>query len=353
MNSILSNDQEQIEKELKTISLRYVSDSIPGITRRKKGKGFVYLKDGDVIKDPNVKKRIEDLVIPPAWEHVWIASFANAHIQATGRDEKGRKQYIYHEAWNKLSSQNKFNKMVFFGNILPDIRREVSVGMAERGLTQRRIIATVIWLLGKTFIRVGNEEYAEDNKSYGLTTMRRKHVDVVGDTIKFEFMGKSGKSHLAKVEHPRVAKTIKRLEELPGYELFQYIDDVGVRHTVVSDDINEYLKKITGEDITAKDFRTWGGTVYAADSLFDEGRFDSGEESKIKIATAVKAVSKHLGNTVAVCKTYYIHPTVIKSYEDKELIPYFIECKRDYSNGIRLSISEYCVHRLLKKHSTH
>jgi DNA topoisomerase I len=208
MNVFSPNDPEEVKKELKSISLRYVSDDAPGITRQKRGTGFVYLKNDEIIADQSIKDRIESLVIPPAWEQVWIAPTANGHIQATGRDEKGRKQYIYHKDWIKLMQQNKFNRMVFFGDVLPDLRREIIAGMQERGLTQRRVISTVIWLLGKTYIRIGNEEYAQDNQSYGLTTMRMKHVDVSGDTIRFEFKGKSNKSHTVEVEHPRVANDI-------------------------------------------------------------------------------------------------------------------------------------------------
>lgn len=346
-----SDNQKELEKKLKTFSLHYVSDDTPGITRQKKGNGFVYLKHGEIITDQQTKERIEKLVIPPAWEDVWICPSANGHIQATGRDEKGRKQYIYHEEWNKLTQQNKFNKMIFFGEVLPELRREILAGMKERGLTQKRIISTIIWLLGKTYIRIGNEEYAEENQSYGLTTMRMRHVDVTGDMITFEFKGKSGKFHSVEVEHPLVAKTIKKLEALPGYELFQYIDADGNRHTVDSSEINEYLKQLTGEDISAKDFRTWGGTVYAAEDLYNIGEFKNATDAHKKISQAIKQVSKHLGNTAAVCRAYYIHPTVIKSYKRKELIPYFVECKRDYSTGTGLTRSEYSVHRLLKKHA--
>jgi DNA topoisomerase I len=332
-------------------TLRYVSDDTPGITRERKGTGFMYLHHGMVIHDQKVKERIENLSIPPAWEQVWICPHENGHIQATGRDEKGRKQYLYHPSWNKRTQQNKFHKMIFFGDALPDLRREVLAGMSERGLSQRKIVSTIIWLLGKTYIRIGNEEYAKENDSYGLTTMRMKHVDVVGDTIRFDFKGKSGKFHSVEVEHPRVAKTIKKLEELPGYELFQYLDEDGNRHIVESSDINDYLKKITGEDISAKDFRTWGGTVYAAESLYDQGKFDSQNEARKKISQAVKLVSKHLGNTTTVCRTYYIHPTVIKTYENQEFIPYFEECKRAYTNGRGLTSNEYSVHRLIKHYS--
>jgi DNA topoisomerase-1 len=351
MNIFSTKNPQEIAQELKSVSLRYITDDIPGITRRKNGKGFVYLKQDEILNDLKIKERIENLKIPPAWEQVWISPIANGHIQATGRDEKGRKQYIYHADWNRLSQQNKFNRMIFFGDVLPDLRREVNARMQERGLTKNKIVSTVIWLLGNTFIRIGNEEYAAENKSYGLTTMRTKHVDVSGDTVRFEFKGKSGKFHSVSVEHPRVARTIRKLEELPGYELFQYIDASGDRHTIDSADINEFLKTITGEDITAKDFRTWGGTVYAAEDLYHAGNFNSKTEAKKKISEAVKSVSKHLGNTTTVCRTYYIHPTVITSYEEKELIPFFEDVKRSFTGGVPLSRNEYTVHRLLKQHA--
>lgn len=335
---------------LKSKSLRYVTDIGPGITRVKRGKSFIYLKNGKPVKSVT-KKRIEKLGIPPAWEQVWICPSPNGHIQATGRDEKGRKQYLYHQKWNELTQQNKFHKLVFFGDVLPTIRREVSAGMNERGLTQRRIVSTIIWLLGKTYIRVGNEEYAQENQSYGLTTMRMKHVDVDGNTIRFDFKGKSGKYHLVEVTHPKVAKIIKKLEELPGYELFQYVDSDGARHTVASDDINTYLKAITGEEITAKDFRTWGGTVYAAENLYDLGNFENEIQAKKNISTAVKNVSKHLGNTTTVCRTYYIHPLVFKTYEQEKLIPFFQEHKRRYKPKRNFSTYEYLVHKLIKTHS--
>ena len=349
MKSFSSTDPQAIEQELKSVSLRYLSDDIPGITRQKKGKGFVYIKNGEVVTDPHVQARIEKLVIPPAWTHVWIAPTGTGHIQATGRDEKGRKQYIYHESWEKLMQQNKFNRMGFFGNVLPDLRREILSGMQDRGLTQRRVISTIIWLLGKTYIRIGNAAYAQENKSYGLTTMRMKHVDVKGDTIQFAFKGKSGKFHSIAITHPKVAKTIKKLEELPGYELFQYKGDDGKLHIVESGEINEYLRELTGEDISAKDFRTWGGTVYAAENLNQIGEYLSKEDREKNISEAVLQVSKHLGNTATVCRTYYIHPAVIKSYEEKELIPYFVQCRRDYPTGKGLTMSEYAVHKLIKR----
>lgn len=337
----------------KKAHLRYVSDTIPGFSRQKMGTGFTYFyTNGKRITDTEIRDRIEKLAIPPAWTDVWIDPHDYGHIQATGRDEKGRKQYIYHPEWNKLVQENKFQKLTAFGEVLPPLRRQIRDRIAERGLTKEKIIATIIWLLQKTFIRVGNPEYARENNSYGLTTMRPKHVDVVGDTIQFEFMGKSGKRHKVDVTHPRVARTIRKLEELPGYELFQYIDENGERHTVSSDDVNEYLKSETGEDFTAKDFRTWGGTVIGAESLFEIGGFTSKTAAKKNISQAVKEVSKELGNTTTVCRCYYIHPTVIASYEKEILIPHFEKVKQN--NGDKpneLTIGEFATFTLLKKYA--
>jgi len=351
MPTVIPNPE--IQKDVEKANLRYVSDDSPGITRKGVGTSFYYVdRYGKRINDTSTLERIEKLAIPPAWESVWIAPFANGHIQATGRDEKGRKQYIYHEEWNRIMQENKFNKLLFFSEVLPTLRREIYEGMQERGLTQRRVLATIVWLLEKTYIRIGNQEYAKENDSYGLTTLRMKHVDVSGDTVKFEFRGKSGKEHEVEIEHPRVAKTIRKLEELPGYELFQYVDSDGNRRLIQSDDVNEYLKKITGEDITAKDFRTWGGTVYAGDALYELGPFETKTQEKKNIASAVKKVSQHLRNTTTVCRCYYIHPTVIETYEKKILIPHFDETKKKIDKKPqRLSFDEFAVTTLLQQYA--
>ena len=336
----------------KKAHLRYVSDSAPGYSRQKAGKGFVYLyANGKRITDAATRDRIEKLAIPPAWTDVWICNLDYGHIQATGRDEKGRKQYIYHTEWNKLCQETKFQKLTSFGEILPVIRRQIRDRIAERGLAKEKVIATIIWLLQKTFIRVGNPEYAKENNSYGLTTMRPKHVDVVGDTIQFEFVGKSGKRHKVDVTHPRVARTIRKLEELPGYELFQYVADDGERHTITSEEVNDYLKAVTGDDITAKDFRTWGGTVIGAESLYDLGVFTSETDARKNVVQAVKQVSLELGNTTAVCRSYYIHPTVIESYEKEILIPHFEKAKQHKDDKPNeLTIGEFATFTLLKKY---
>lgn len=344
----------EVLKHIEDTKLSYVSDQTPGFSRVKHGKGFVYLDEkGEKITDPNIRARIESLAIPPAWIKVWICPRVFGHIQALGYDKKGRKQYIYHPEWSKIMQENKFHKLLFFSQVLPHMRKEIYEGMNDAGLTYRRILSTVIFLLQKTFVRVGNKEYAEENESYGLTTLRMKHVDVVGNTVKFEFRGKSGKFQSVEVEHPRVARTIRKLEELPGYELFQYIDGEGNRHVIDSSNVNEYLKKITGDAITAKDFRTWGGTVYAAESLYTIGPFENKTQAKKNIASAVEQVSEHLKNTTTVCRCYYIHPTVIETYQKAFLIPHFDEARKNLDKKPEyLHVTEYATSTLLKKYSS-
>lgn len=331
-------------------NLKYVADNIPGFMRTGNKKFTYYDQTGKKITDKKIVDRIEKLGIPPAWEYVWICPNTNGHLQATGRDEKGRKQYIYHPHWTTISSQTKFHKMLFFSQILPKIRSKISQDMNLAGLKQNKILATIVWLLDHTYIRVGNEEYAKDNKHYGLTTMHNKHVDVSGQTVVFEFVGKSGKRHQVGVSHPKVAKTIKKLEDLPGYELFQFIDDDGQRSPVDSADVNEYLKFITQEPVSAKDFRTWGGTVISADSLVTIGQFNNKNEFKKNVSQAVISAARKLGNTPTICRNYYIHPTVIESYEHQVLIPHF----HQYSKASKvkgLDRNEYATSILLKKYS--
>ncbi len=333
----------------KNSKLRYLSDIESGFKRIKKSKDFKYLDvHGDLIKDPNILERISQLVIPPAWEGVWISPFSNTHLQATGIDGKGRKQYIYHLDWKEFCQENKFKKLPSFGLLLPRIRKRVRSDMSFFGLDRRRVLATVVWLLENTFIRVGNEEYAKTNKSFGLTTLRNRHVKVLGSKVRFEFRGKSGVDHLVDVFHPKVAGTIKRCIELPGYQLFQCIDDSGKRHVIDSEDVNEYLQEITGEDVSAKDFRTWGGTLLSATTLHNLGEFKDSLALKQNLTACVKAVSSHLRNTPSVCRKYYIHPTVIKSYEDNRLISHF---KKTSKSSKGLGLNEYRVLTLLEKYS--
>lgn len=303
--------------------LTYISDTSEGIRRVKFKHGFTY-KDisGKTVKDRQILKRIRQLVIPPAWDSVWISPDSKSHIQATGYDEKGRKQYKYHEQWIQLSQQHKFDHLLTFTNTLPVMRERIEADMQTRGLKERQVLATIVWLLEHTYIRIGNKEYASENKHYGLTTLRNKHVTIKSNDLVFSFIGKSGKDHTVHVTHPKIIRIIRKLEELPGYNLFQYIDEEGSIHSVYSEQVNTYLKEITGEDITAKDFRTWGGTIIAAQTLYDLGMYTSQTQAKKNITQAVKEVALNLGNTTTVSRKYYIHPKVTQAYTQNTLIPH-------------------------------
>jgi DNA topoisomerase-1 len=305
-------DPEQAAREA---GLRYVSDDRPGIRRRRAGKSFRYLRpDGTAVKDAPTLKRIAGLVIPPAWQQVWICTDPRGHIQATGRDAKGRKQYRYHARWRATRDETKYERMVAFGAALPTIRAQVDADLARPGLPREKVLAIVVRLLEATLIRVGNEEYARENRSYGLTTLRSRHVDVHGAEVRFEFRGKSGKDHSVSVRDRRLARLVRRLQELPGQELFQYVDDDGVRHTISSDDVNAYMRTIAGQDFSAKDFRTWAGTVLSAVALRALDACASEAEARRNVAQVVKAVAQHLGNTPTVCRACYIHPRVLETY---------------------------------------
>lgn len=301
-------------------SLRYVNGEGPGIGRVRRGGGFVYRRpDGRVVRDAAVLRRIRGLVIPPAWTNVWICSHANGHLQATGRDARGRKQYRYHPDWRAIRDETKYGCMLLFGKILPRIRRRVRRDLKLHGICRERVLATIVRLMDTTFMRVGNEQYTKENGSYGLTTLRNRHVQVQGEAIRFSFRGKSGKSHEIEVRDRRLARIIRRCRDLPGQELFNFLDEAGRPHAVHSTDVNDYLKEISGQEFTAKDFRTWGGTVLATEYL---GRLEAprrATEAKREIATAVADVARQLGNTVAVCRKCYIHPRVLESYSDASL----------------------------------
>lgn len=340
-------------KDLKKADLRYISDTTKGITRKRNDKDFIYVDtDGKKITSDVVIERIKNLVIPPAWTEVWICPSPTGYLQATGIDEKDRKQYIYHEDWTRLTQQNKFNKMLSFATFLPKIRQKISYDMSEDAYEKDKIIATIIWLLEHTLIRIGNEEYAEENNSYGLTTLRNRHVSIRGKNVTFEFRGKSGVEHTVEVNHPKIAKIIKECIELPGYEIFQYINDRGEKHTIDSQDVNEYLQNVTGEETTAKDFRTWGATVLGAVTLNTIGPADTTTAIKKNISKAVKKVSQHLRNTTAVCRTYYIHPTVLSTYENAILIPHFDRMYRTYPREkTAMNRQEFATYTLLQKYS--
>lgn len=343
----------QLVKEIKKADLRYISDTTLGIKRQKQNNEFIYLDtDGKKISSDNVLIRIKALTIPPAWEHVWICPSPTGYLQATGYDEKGRKQYIYHSDWIKQTQENKFNNIIFFAEVLPKIRTKIAADISEEELEKDKIIATVIWLLEHTFIRIGNEEYAKENNSFGLTTLRNRHVKVKGKEVTFEFKGKSGIEHTVSVSHPKIAKIIKECIELPGYEIFQYINTDGSKHTVDSEDVNEYLKTVTGQDITAKDFRTWGATVLSAETLKIIGPSNTELELKKNITTAIKKVSQHLRNTAAVCRQYYIHPTILKTYKNNTLIPHFEKIYQNFDREkAKITRPEYATLTLLQKYS--
>jgi DNA topoisomerase-1 len=321
-----------------TAGLRYVTDARRGISRRKDGTGFGYLKpDGERVTDPDVLIRIKTLAIPPAWTDVWICPFADGHIQATGRDAKGRKQYKYHEQFREIRESGKYEHIIAFADALPGIRKTVSAHMKLRGLPREKVLATVVDLLETTLIRVGNDDYARKNKSYGLTTLKNRHAEVNGSEVRFRFTGKSGKQWSLKVRDRRIAKIIRQCQELPGQELIQYVDDEGKPHDVTSSDVNDYLREISGLDITAKDFRTWAGTVLAALALSQFEAFDSTTQAKRNLRAAIERVAARLGNTPTICRKCYVHPEIINSYLDGNLA---LEVKAELESQLTDDLSQ-------------
>lgn len=301
--------------------LVYVSDDKPGVTRRRSGKGWRYIDaKGKTISDYWEKKRIDKLAVPPAYTDVWICPKANGHLQATGRDDRGRKQYRYHPKWTEAREEAKYEKMVEFAKLLPGIRSRVAADMRKQGLPREKVMATLVALLEKTLIRIGNDEYAKDNKSFGLTTLRNRHLDVEGATLRFDFKGKSGKTWNLDLRDRRVAKVVRSIQELPGQHLFQYLDDDGGRREVDSADVNDYLREIAGADVTAKDFRTWAGTVLASMALQEFEVVDSQARMKKNVKAAIESVAKRLGNTPTICRKCYVHPRVVSTYLDGKLL---------------------------------
>jgi DNA topoisomerase I len=300
--------------------LHYVIDTQPGIRRKRVGTGFRYIGvDGTPIRQPEVLRRIKALAIPPAWSEVWICPRPDGHMQATGRDAKGRKQYRYHSSWRAVRDTTKYDRMIAFGEALPQLRARLEQDLALPGLPREKVLATVVRLLEMTLIRVGNVEYARQNRSFGLTTLRDQHVLITGATLQFRFRGKSGIRHTVRLHHRRLAAIVKRCQDLPGYELFQYHDAAGQQQTIDSADVNAYLREVTGEGFTAKDVRTWAGTVLAACALWERAAAASQTEANKHIVQAIDAVAKRLGNTRAVCRKCYVHPTVLEAYLDQSL----------------------------------
>ena len=301
--------------------LRHVNDEQSGYSRQAKGKDFEYLDtEGKPIRDERRLLRIKRLAIPPAWTDVWICPSSNGHIQATGRDARGRKQYRYHERWREVRDEEKFGRLGQFAKALPNIRRRVAQDLKLPGLPRRKVLATIVRLLERTFIRIGNEEYARENKSFGLTTFKNRHVKVKGAQVRFRFRGKSGRQHEVDLTDRRVAKVIAKCHDIPGQDLFQYLDGDGKAQNITSQDVNEYLREIAGEDFTAKDFRTWGGTVLAALALSRQEEFQTKKQAKSNIKTAICAVAELLGNTPAVCRKCYVHPVIVEAYLNRTRI---------------------------------
>jgi DNA topoisomerase-1 len=335
----------------KLAKLRHVSDEAPGITRHKARNGFDYRSpDGELVRDIDTLRRIRSLAVPPAWTGVWICPYPNGHIQAIGRDQRGRKQYRYHPRWREVRDESKYGKMLIFGRVLPLIRERVEADLRRRGLPRERVLAAVVRLMEATLFRIGNDEYAKANKSYGLTTLRNRHVEIDGNHIHLSFRGKSGIRHETDINDRRLARIIKDCRDLPGYELFQYVDEEGDRHTVDSADVNDYLREISGEEITAKDFRTWAATNLAALALQEFEVFDSEAKRKHAIVRAVEKVAKHLGNTPAICRRCYVHPAIFDGYLDGTLLKTLQEKTQAYlaENVTGLSAEEAAVVAFLR-----
>ena len=328
--------------------LRYVSDEGPGIRRKRAGSGFTYLgPDGKRITDPAVLRRVKHLAIPPAWTDVWICPNPNGHIQATGRDARGRKQYLYHARWREVRDAAKYERLVAFGEALPRIREQVENDLRRRGIPREKVLAAVVKLLEETSIRVGNEEYRRQNGSVGLTTMSDDNAHFEGNRLRFEFRGKSGKQHSVELNDKRLARIVKQCQDVPGQELFQYLDEDGQRHAIGSSDVNQYLREISGSDFTAKDFRTWNGTVLAMRYLRVCQAPASATEGKRTVSAAIKSVARELGNTPAVCRKAYVHPVVLNAYTEGFLEP---EARLVHVKpALGLSDEEQCVLALLKR----
>jgi DNA topoisomerase I len=317
---VLSAPEESVSSA-EGAGLRFVGDDEKGITRKRRGKAFRYLSaSGATLKDRAELARIRKLAIPPAWTEVWICPSSSGHIQATGRDTRGRKQYRYHPDWNRIRDEAKYDRLLAFARALPRIRKTVQGHMSERGLGRKKVLATVVHLLEATLIRVGNREYARDNKSYGLTTLQDRHVSCAGSEVRFKFRGKTGKEWRLKISDRRVSRIVRSCQELPGQHLFQYEDDGGEVCQISSADVNDYLREISGAEITAKDFRTWAGTVLAAMALGEFECFNSETEAKRNIRTAIATVAARLGNTATICRKCYVHPEVLSCYLEGTLV---------------------------------
>jgi DNA topoisomerase I len=332
--------------------LRYVSDEQPGISRQPWGRGFTYYDvDGQRIVETDRRARFESLVIPPAWTEVWICPHENGHIQVTGRDDKGRKVYIYHPRWEALRNETKFNRMLLFGEALPGLRQRIDQDLRRHGTPRDRVMAAAVRLLEQTLIRVGNDEYAQNNDSFGLTTLRQEHVEVNGSNLSFQFRGKSGKMHEVDVRDSRAARVMRSLQELPGQEILQYVDDDGNLRDVTSGDVNDYVREAAGTEFTAKDFRTWGGTVHAVRVLHDLGEADGETAIERNLVQLYKEVAAQLGNTPAVCRDYYVHPCIAGCYRAGTFFTWCAGAQPSPAEQEWLSPHEQLALHLLRRHA--
>jgi DNA topoisomerase I len=310
------------EKAAKAVNLIYVRDNMPGIQRLKKGKGFSYIIEDRTLRDQLEIKRIKKLAIPPAWTEVWICPAENGHIQATGLDLRKRKQYRYHSLWAHVRSETKFHRLYEFGKLLPQLREQLEADLRIKELNQDKVLATVISLMERTYIRIGNSSYEKLYGSYGLTTLKDKHVSINGDKMRFAFRGKKGIQHDITLKNKKLARTVEQCRDIPGKELFQYYDESGSRRIIESGMVNEYIKKSTGKDFSAKDFRTWAGSVHALETLCTLSDVISEAERKKNIVAVLDSVSKKLGNSRSICKKYYVHPGLIRLYEENNFSKY-------------------------------
>ena len=345
VNSLISNPYEAVD----FANLTYVSEEKLSISRKKVGRGFSYIYKGERIKDKKTIERIKSLVIPPAWREVKITHLKSGHLQVVGRDEKNRKQYIYHPTWSKLRNESKFFKMAAFGENLPKIRKQVDKDLDLPEMSKRKVLALILRLMEETHIRIGNHYYAKKNKTYGLSTFRTRHVKTYKNRIKFEFIGKKGKEHSVTVKNKKLIKLVNQCEEIPGWELFKFYDESGDKHSIDSGMINDYIHEISGDLFSAKDFRTWSATKIFFETLREIGYTEEEKQNKKNMLQAFDASAEGLGNTRAVCRSYYVHPKVVNSYESGEIVPYFdkikSEEKQDY---ISLSETEKVILNMIK-----
>lgn len=345
VNLILNDPYEAIAMT----NLRYISEGQLSIHRKKIGRGFSYIRKGEKISDSGTIERIKKLVIPPAWSEVRISHFKNGHLQVVGRDEKKRKQYLYHPQWSKIRNETKFFKMSAFGKILPNIRKKVDQDLDLPEMSQQKVLALIIRLMEETHIRIGNQYYAKQNKTYGLSTFRTRHLKTYKDRVKFEFIGKKGKEHSVTVKNKRLIKLINQCEEIPGWELFKFYDENGQKQVIDSGMINDYIHEISGNMFSAKDFRTWSASKIFFETLKELGYVEDEKQNKKNILEAFDAAATGLGNTRAVCRSYYVHPKIVTTYESGEIVPYFQNIKQDTSkNYASLSETEKSILKLIE-----